>query len=279
MFKVPGSILDLFKEANLLEEDQLAAVLSECAKQDITPGQFLHLTKAVEPGVIRAAILSQMLIRDRLLPNAKAVFALRTMVNTGMNFEQSLVRVGWHQDYFEHVKLISTLLMTSGTISREQKNTALELCLENEIPLTNVLIQRSVISTTLADVTLMAQRLMAAGLISMKQASSLIKTAREGNLSVQDAIDACEIDVSQISKGIRMGELLMVAGIFKPLDMLSAVERSLVKKKRLGEFLVADGLISEAFLKEILLVQFHIRKSIITVEQGIQKLQSLSVVS
>ncbi len=278
MFKVPGSILDLMKEADLLEEDQLAAVLTECAKQDITPGEFLHLTKAVEPGVIRAAILSQMLIRDRLLPNAKAVFALRTMVNTGMDFEQSLVRVGWHQDYFEHMKLISTLLMSSGTITREQKNTALELCLENETPLTNVLIQRSVISTNLADVTLMAQRLISAGLISMKQASAMIKTAREGNLSVQDAIDACSIDVSEISRGIRMGELLMAAGIFKPLDMLSAVERSLVRKKRLGESLIVDKLISETYLKEILLVQFHIRKSIITVQQGIEKLQNLPVV-
>jgi len=270
-----STILSLFTEANMLDAEHVSAVLSECTKRQITPGEFLFSSGAMKPEVIRAAILTQLLLKERLITQATAIKAIQKATNFNCPLEEALEKCDWDKRYAEHVKLVADLLSNSGIISRDQKEELLDICLDSRLPITKLLLERRAINDFTADFILAVTVLLKKEAISFEQAVKLIKLTGSHNCSLEEALDMCQIHPAHHVKSIKLGELLLAADFVSAKQLMSAIELGLIQRKRLGEILVSEGLISNNQLRAALAIQDGIRRSLISAADGISQLRSI----
>lgn len=275
MSKPFSSILTLFNEAKMLDKEHVSAVLAECTKRQITPGEFLYSSGAMKPEVIRGAILAQLLIHDRLLPNATAVRAVQTMASANCSFEEALEKCNWDKRYAEHIRLVAELATASGCITNEQRNVALDECLENRIPFTKILLEKRDVTEFIADIVLAIEVLLKQEIVSFEQAVQLIQRARLKNATLEEALESLAISVPANAKSLKLGELLLASGHVSARQLIASVEQGLFQKTRLGEILISEGIIDDRILSAALKIQENIKFGLISASDGVSQLRLL----
>jgi hypothetical protein len=273
MSKPFSSILSLFNEAKMLDKEHVAAVLAECSKRQITPGEFLYSSGAMKPEVIRGAILAQLLINDRLLPNSIAVQAIQSMAANNCSFEEALERCEWDKRYAEHIRLVSELTTASGCISPVQRDIALDSCLENHIPFTKILLEKRDITEFTADFILAVEVLLHQEIVSFEQGVQLIARSRQKNVTLEEALEALAISVPPNAKSLKLGELLLASGHVSARQLMASIEQGLFRRTRLGEILMAEGIIDERVLSAALKIQENIKFGLINASDGVSQLK------
>ncbi len=257
----------------MLDSEHVSAVLSECSKRQITPGEFLFSSQAMKPEVIRAAILVQLLLKERLITQATAVKVVQKTTNLNCPLEEALEKCDWDKRYSEHLKLVADLLSGSGVISRDQKEEVLDICLDSRLPITKLLLEKRAINDFTADVILAVTVLLKKEAISFEQAVKLIKLTASRNCSLEEALDMCQIQSAPHLRSIKLGELLLAADFVSAKQLMSAIEQGLIQRKRLGEILVSEGLLSNNALRAALAIQDGIKRGLVSAQEGITQLK------
>ncbi len=273
MSKPFSSILTLFNEAKMLDNAHVSAVLAECQKRQITPGEFLYSSGAMKPEVIRGAILAQLLINDRLMPHSTAVKAVQVMAANNCSFEEALEKCNWDKRYAEHIRLVSELATSSGCITAVQRDSALDLCLENHIPFMKILLERRDVSEPVADLILAIEVLLQQEIVSFEQAVKLIQRSRQRDTTLEQALEQMAINVPPNAKNLKLGELLLASGHVSARQLVSSIEQGLFQRVRLGEILVAEGIIDERVLSAALKIQENIKFGLINASDGVSQLR------
>jgi hypothetical protein len=273
MSKPFSNILTLFHEAKMLDKAHVSAVMAECAKRQITPGEFLYSSGAMKPEVIRAAILAQLLINDRLMSHGMAMRAVQLTAAHNCSFEESLDKCGWDKRYAEHIRLVSELATSSGCISGAQRDSALELCLESRLAFTKILLERRDITEPIADLILAIEVLLQQEIVSFEQAVKLIERCRQKNTTLEQAIEQLAILVPPNAKSIKLGELLIASGHVSARQLIACIEQGLFQRVRLGEILVHEGIIDDRTLSAALKIQENVKFGLITASDGVSQLK------
>lgn len=272
MFQNHTTICELLVQAGLLDVTDAAKALGESRDKGITAGQYLTTYGGVKPSLVRASILSLLLTHDKLLPTNTAVAALQLMSRETISFDQALEKAGFKKAYIEHVKLICSLLQRSGCISLQDREVAYELCVTHELPIVQILIKRGAINDLIGDVVLLLEKLVGQDVLSYEQAVQALSEAHGKKVGLHEALQGLGHQ-NKLSQNLRLGELLLAAGIVTPHDLLGAVESALYKKQYMGEVLVEQGLLSKDLLEAALAIQRRINDEAVTPSQGIEQMK------
>lgn len=274
MFAKFASICDILLRAQLLDPDHLAPLSLYASEHGTTAGEFLYRSGAIDPKLIRASILSLVLMNDMLLPVDTAVRALRIVMRDNINFEEALSKTDWNLSYFEHTRTLTKLLVSAEIITKADCEQLYTLCCPHGLPIMNALIERRAITEQLADTCLTVENLLMTDSLPWEVAVPALKRVYASNESLDDAIAATrqERDIKPLMT--MLGSLLLGADLITAKQLLKAVEQGRIQGRRFGQILVEEGLVNNETIERGLEVQKLVNDGILNWQSGTMALRS-----
>jgi signal transduction histidine kinase len=269
------TIGDLLKKVGLVSDAQLAQANSISTKTGAPLGSILVDTGILTLDLSRAALLAQSLVTENVLPLEVAALALKVVFEQSIGFEEALGTLGWRSEYYQVTNWLGQLLYKAGAVSENGIQAAVEASYASGLPLGRVLVLRKVIPESVAYAALTCQVLVRERKITQEQAVDALRTALCTRKSIEEALELEGYQQEKQRKSVRLGELLIVAGLVSEIDLLSAVEQGMLDNKPIGQVLLNLKLIDEATLDRALSLQGMINSQALTPFEAATVLQDL----
>jgi tetratricopeptide (TPR) repeat protein len=237
--------------------------MDEAVKEAGTRARLLGKT-LVSRGVIsqqnlRAALEAQSLLRDGVVDSFKAFKALSIASSEGLTFDQALLQMaprGPQSVSGDRTSKLGELLLAAGVVSEQVLERAQKKGMETGEPLGVVLVSEGIVTETFLDAALELQVRVRDGMFSREQAIFALKQDPRKLLAmIAPHMMADEAQAKKAKVAIRLGELLVRAGIISNADVNQALELSLAHGHQIGEMLVARGFITRPLLDATLSLQ------------------------
>ena len=267
---------DLLVAAGLIPREELLRFMPVSRQTGLPIGRILVESSLVTESLVRAAVAAQSLIRDRQLHFQLAVSALKLAAEKDITFESALDERGWHPEYYEITNKLGQLLLDAGCLTPDQLHEATEVSYAGGLPLGRVLVLRKVVPELVAYVALSVQVLLRESKIGREEALSSIYKAASMDSTVHDWLQEDGAFKGK-DTAIRLGELLILAGIISELDLLSAVETSLTQKSMIGQILVKSEILTEAVLQQALKLQKAVNSQLLSASEAARMVRELHV--
>ena len=266
---------DLLKKVGLVSDAQLAQANSISTKTGAPLGSVLVDTGILTLDLSRAALLAHSLVSENVLPAEVAALALKVVFEQGLGFEEALGTLGWRNEYYQVTNWLGQLLYKAGAVSENGIQAAVEASYASGLPLGRVLVLRKVIPESVAYAALTCQVLVRERKITQEQAVDALRTALCTRKSIEEALELEGYQQEKQRKSVRLGELLIVAGLVSEIDLLSAVEKGMLDNKPIGQVLLHLNLIDQATLERALSLQQMINTQALTPFEAATVLQDL----
>jgi signal transduction histidine kinase len=246
---------DLLLAAELATQAQVAEALARSDQTGLHVGRILTESGVINEKLLRAALMAQSQIRDGMLHSELASKALALVAGTSLDLPSALKILGWRAEYYQSFQRVARLLLDSGCATREALLPAMEICFSNGLTLCRVLLQRKVISSVVAYTAVSLHALLSQGKIKQADALSSIKIAESMNTNLHSWLKGYGMLPIIKTEGVRLGELLTLAGLITEIELIGAVERGLLEKKPIGQVFIDTGLITDHVLQYALELQ------------------------
>jgi len=168
---------------------------------------------------------------------------------------------------------LGTLLTQAGIVTETDVTKSKAVSDRCRIPLGKALVIQEKMSDSLVLAAVHAQWMLRDGFISKDDALEALRTCRRNRWNLPDALILMEID-AHASKGFRLGELLTKTNILGDEELRGLLSAAQASGLPLGRVLTTLDLISEQLLNEFLSTQERIRRGEISLEKGLEHLQT-----
>ncbi len=246
---------DLLVNSGLITAGQMADAVPISLTTSLPVGRILVSSGFLSEKNFKAAVSAQSLIRENLLHMDLAIDALKLVGQHNVSLDEALSKLGWRSEYYETTNKLGDLLIEAGFLNQEDLKAALEDCYTSGMPLGRILVLRGTVNEMHTYAALTAQVLIREGKITRTQAVEGLRMVALRNLTLEETLKMDGAEVHIRTQTIRLGELLMLAGMVSEIDLLSAVERGMLDEEPIGQILVRVGLITEGALEQALILQ------------------------
>jgi hypothetical protein len=246
---------DLLTAAGLLKLEQLREAIEIARMQSLPVGRVLIMSGYLTELQLQASVQLQSMLKDGLIDFDRSLQVLGLMSKGDMALDEALTQAGFKQANAPKTNKLGELLVNAGSIDGGQLAAALKQSELTGLPLGRLLVNMGVITEQLLSSALSAQVLIRGGKITRTQAIQALIAARDRQVSLEQCL--AEIGTVQLptQPTIRLGQLLLMAGIVDEKELMRAVELGLVQDKPLGKMLLSLNLISEENLAKALEAQ------------------------
>lgn len=279
MAKKSAEILvgDLLVKAGIIDRSDLADALPISLKTGLPVGRILISSGALKESTLQAALFAQSMLRDCLLTEDISVQAIRLLDHEGCSLDDALAKLGWKSDTYELTNRLGQLFLDAQIIDEEELAAGLEGFYAAGLPLARVLVIQGVINNEIAFAALSAQRLVRDSLITREQAIEALKAANANQTSLEESLSVFGYLKLHPDNTIRLGELLVLAGLATEEELLENVERSLNQEEYIGETFVNSGRISQGVLDSALELQRLATAGIMEPRQSAEALRRIAI--
>jgi len=250
---------EILIQAGLVSQVQIDEAVKDAGTRQRLIGKTLIARGWLKPEQLRAALQAQSLLRDGIVDSFKALKALGIACSFDKSFEEALKEItisaaaGANK---ETTCKLGELLVDAGIIDKREMEAAHSKSLERGEPLGVVLVAEGLLTESYLDATLELQVRVRDGMFSREQAIAALKQDPRRLLDMIAPNMKADEGLKQKTKAaIRLGELLMRAGIVSQSDVLQALELSLAHGHPIGEMFVARGFVTRALLDAALSLQ------------------------
>lgn len=241
--------LQLLSESDLQEAAQLAVELS------LPLGKVLVMSGFITDEQLQAIVHAQSMLKDQIVSIDVARSAMKIVSNQRISWEEALTAAGWQQPDVLPANKLGKLLVDAELLSDDDLDAALESARQSNLPLGRILLLTKRLSDAVLCSCLNAQILLRDGKISREQALKGLKSAQHRRMSVEQALEEQGIYRNSPKARIRLGEMLVLAGILTEETMMEAIERGLVTDTPLGQVLLQHNFINMNVLDNALKLQ------------------------
>lgn len=247
-----GSILLL---AELVTEQQMTQAMEIASSLSLPLGRAFVMLGFLSNNVIVAAIEMQSLLRDKLIdvPTLKA--ALQVVKTEGLSSGAALAKCGWTPKEDPVFTKLGELLLEAGIIRADQLEEALTIATKSQMPLGRVLIINNFVSHSMLWSALNAQVLIRDGRINRRQAVAGLKAGFARHKSIEASLMEQGIPVQSGPHKIKLGDMLVMAGLVNEQDLLNCLESCLLSDKPMGQVLIQKGLLTQDAIDLALTIQ------------------------
>ena len=246
---------DLLVKAGILTEGDLAEAVQTAAEIGLPLGRVVVMGGFLNHEAMQAVIHAQSMIRDRFVKVDVAVQALKLVCEHGMTLEQGLLQAGWSQKEVMPAHKLGEILTEAGLISRKIMEQALRSADETGLPLGRVLVHTTFLKESMLNAALNAQVLIRDGKLTREQAVQGLKSAHKRQTSLEASLAEQGVYKGPAKKSVKLGELLLLGGVIRDVDVTDAIEIGLIENKPLGQVLVDKQLVSEEMVQVALRLQ------------------------
>lgn len=148
---------DLLTRAGVLRKHDLKEAIEISQDTGQMIGKVLIMSGFITKEDLQAAVEAQSLVRDGNLEFELGLLAIATCARERLLLHQALDQLGWHPQEARPTARLGELLLSSGIITVDQLNYALELVRDTVTPLGAVLIDSKIITREMLDDALSVQ--------------------------------------------------------------------------------------------------------------------------
>ncbi|MBP9092853.1 hypothetical protein KBI23_17650 [bacterium] len=250
---------EILIQAGLVSQVQIDEAVKDTGTRQRLIGKTLIARGWLKPEQLRAALQAQSLLRDGIVDSFRALKALGIACSFDKSFEEALNEITLSAaagSNKETTCKLGELLVDAGIIDKGEMEAAHSKSLERGEPLGVVLVAEGLLTESYLDATLELQVRVRDGMFSREQAIAALKQDPRRLLDMIAPNMKADEGLKQKTKAaIRLGELLMRAGIVSQSDVLQALELSLAHGHPIGEMFVARGFVTRALLDAALSLQ------------------------
>lgn len=258
-----GTLLSYFEIVSE-KEVKRGLVLSQHAGLPL--GKSLVMLDLATPEVVRATVEAQSMLKDGLLKYDHAREAMGVVHRKRWSLTDALVLLGIDAHATRGTRL-GELLLSSGYINENNLEMALKTCDASGLPLGRVLVLLSKLSEPSLDLALKLQRAVRSRDVTRQAAIEQLESER---------VEAERIASSSGEERVRIGELLVDAGLLKDSEVESAVEMARANDKMIGEVLTEMGWLNDDVLTAALRLQEMIWNGAVTRYRASEVLRDIS---
>ncbi|MCW5824620.1 MAG: hypothetical protein KIT34_17610 [Cyanobacteria bacterium TGS_CYA1] len=248
---------DLLTRAGLLTVDQLKEGMLIAKQQSIPVGRVLIMAGFITEPNLQAAVQAQSMVKDSLIDLDTVLKGLTLANQKGISLDDALSQTGWKEQAGGLTNKLGELLIDAGLLTKENLDSGLAQSKLAGLPLGRVLVTYGIITEQILAAALNAQILIRDSKISREQALAGLKACRERQISLEDSLKESGLNIPT-QENIRLGELLVMAGILTENNMMSVVEVGLLEEKPIGAVLIEKNYLTEPLLQSALAIQKHV---------------------
>ena len=269
-----NKIGELLVKAQIISQKQLDECVRLAGSKRLHLGQMLIMSGYITPRDLQSAVDAQSSLRDRKIEETFAIKCLNISCKSERSFssvvdEQAAIQeeTDANQEY-----TLGHLLFEAEAVSKDQLDAAVQRSYATGIPMGRILVLNNA-----CDEYLLAKAL------------DLLVKVRDGLAERDDAVPALRSVIGAASetpatkslllpptgKKIRLGELLLRAGVMGEGDVLNAVELGLTYKVHIGQIMVEQGYVAQHVVESALELQNYVEAEQIKAEQAVETLRRI----
>ncbi len=251
-------------DIGMISGQDLTQALNLAREVGLPVGRVLIMSSFVTEENLQAAVQLQSLLKDNLIDQVAAKQVAAILLRTKLSLEQALEQIGWSRPGEVSTNKLGELLIEAGYVTNEQLQDALMKSRSSGVPFGRLLVLNLVLSEALLSSALNAQILIRDGKVTKEQAIQGLRAAKERQVAVELPLIERGYYRLPARHTIRLGELLVLAGLMSESDLMYAVEVGLLNKKPIGQVLVELQYISKDVLDAALNYQRSVSSGEIT---------------
>lgn len=246
---------DLLVQAGILTQMQLADAMRSAQGKRMQIGQVLVMNGLISPRDLQSALEAQSMLRDKSVELSEALRCLKIAYKVGAPFRDILFEYATPKR--TQSSKLGELLVESGLVTYEVLAKAVEQSNTTGLPLGRMLVLHQIISNDTLNLVLDLQVRVRDEMMSRAEAiTALRKQAGLEPLSAGEATEAAKPKQdAPRKKGVRLGELMVMAGVLTETDVMNALEWGLVNRQTIGQVLISQMLVSQSILDAALELQ------------------------
>lgn len=225
-------------EIGMVTDDNLTQALSIAKDVGLPVGRVLVMSDFVSESNLQAAVQIQSLLKDGLMDLDTARKVAPLIMSQSVSLEQALQQIGWRKTSELGTNKLGELLLEAGYVTPDELHDALVKSRSSGVPFGRLLVMNSILTEALLTSALNAQILIRDEKITKAQAIQGLRSARDRQVAVELPLIERGFYRLPIRHTIRLGELLVLAGLMSETDLMYAVEIGLLNKKPIGQVLV-----------------------------------------
>lgn len=266
---------ELLIELGMLNEDDLKEVMQLAMQINLPLGRALILSNRLREDELKAVLQLQHLLRTGTIDMATAHQAFTMVQQDKVSIAAAIEALGKsHPPNEEHRSKIASFLIDTELVAENEVAEAQRLSFESGTPVGRMLVLGGAINhNTLARV-IEYQVLVREGKMAYGAAVNALKTEGHRERPLEDNAKQHGL-ANEKRRRVRLGELLMLAGLLTENDLLNVVEVGLSKSAPLGEVVVNMGIVSKAILEKALELQAQIESNQTDVRAAAETLQKM----
>lgn len=262
---------ELLRRAKLVTVEDLANAMQVSGKSGLPIGRVLVMLDIIRNDTLKAAILAQSLVRDRLLTLETAVKAVEVAAARRLSLTDSLEYLGCLEDVSENTNKLGDLLVVAELVTRKQVEDALHTSQHLGLPLGRILVLKNFLPSSVVQAALTMQQYVRDGQLEREAAAEIMRSAKAKDFSLDGAMIAAGYRLPD-RPNIRLGELLVLADVVSETDLITALEYALSVDMLIGQALMQSGFINEAVLDAALGLQEMVRAENMTPDEAAEAL-------
>ncbi len=262
---------------NLLSQTDLKEACNIANQTKMPIGKVLVMSGYINEKILKASIEIQTLIRHDKIDFNQATLAIKKIKSENLTVKEALDSIGYQNIETAHdshgVKL-GDILIGSRLITANQLEAALTQSKATGMPFGRMLVLCGVLSDSILTAALNAQILVRDKKVTLTQAIEALAEIRNRRSSIEEVL--IEKGFYQLPKRhtLRIGELLVLAGIINEAQLVSSLEIGLITKKPIGEVLITNGYItSDDIINQALKLQNMVGTDSISNTEAIETLK------
>ncbi len=246
---------DLLVQAGILTQAQLADAARSAKNKRIQIGQALVMNGLISPRDLQSVLEAQSMLRDKSVESAEALRCLKIAYKLGASFKDILSE--YVSPKRSQTSKLGELLVESGLVSYEVLAKAVEQSYSTGLPLGRMLVLHETISNDLLTLALDLQVRVRDEMMTRQEALTAIRTAAGlAPIAPGATIETVKPEKeAPRKKGLRLGELMVMAGVLTETDVMNALEWGLVNHQTIGKVLISQNLVSQELLDAALAIQ------------------------
>lgn len=245
----------------MLTQIQLQEAVRHSKGKRLQIGQVLIMFGYLSPRDLQSALEAQSVLRDKSVDYNLALRCLKIAYKIGGSFKDILQdHEGGTSQKKTPTSKLGELLVEAGVINNDQLTRAIEESLATGLPLGRMLVLHQSVTPEALKTALDVQTRLRDEMLTREEALTAIREA--GGLDPHAPGDEAKVHASAMpslrKKGIRLGELLVLAGVITESDVMTALEAGLLKHQPLGQALVSQNIASQDILDAALTLQSEV---------------------
>lgn len=270
---------ELLIDLQALSPEEIAEAVIIARQINLPLGRALVLSNKMTEHELRTIKQIQSLIKENALDISKARQLLKFVTKDGHDLADAMQALGVsirQGDEPISRSKFGSLLVDAGIVSAEQLDEALRIGYETGTPVGRMLVVSGVVNHSVIARALEIQVMLREDKMIYSEAVDLLKAESLRVLPVEQSAEQRGFTRDNSNKRVRLGELLMLAGVLTEGDMLNVLEIGLTATRSLGDTLIERGLIAKPVLDLALKMQGMISDGSIEIRAAAATLQELA---